>query len=350
MALGDGNMNFLRSVRISPFSLIRVERRLPFPGEVLVRPGESVEPQQTIAVAERRGWVCLEVAKELGVKEEELERFLKKKPGEKIEAGEELASRKGFLPFTYVSYASPVSGRVAAIGMGMVILETVSGNIELKAGLKGTVSEIIPYYGAIIESKGALVEGAWSNNKEKGGIVKVATDKDKALTPEALQTAVKGFVLICGTIQDEGTLSKAAALQIGGIVAGSLKATLRDQALSMPYPIILTEGFGETPMNSAAFELFRTAEGYEVTLLASPPSIVISVAEDLLAPGVTRRETSSKVKVSRGPYKGLLGEPLEKEQRELLLESGYITPAMLVRLENGVEVRVPIANLEAIES
>ena len=343
-------MNFMRSVRISPFSLIRVERRLPFPGEVLVQPGESVEPNQTIAVAEKRGWVCLEVAKELGVKAEELERFLKKKPGEKIEAGEELASRKGILPFTYVSYVSPVSGRVAAVGMGMVILETSSGNIELKAGLKGIVSEIIPYYGAIIESKGALVEGVWSNNKEKEGIVKVATDKDKALTPEALRTADRGFILICGTVQDESTLSKAADLQVSGIVAGSLKATLRDKALSMPYPIILTEGFGEAPMNSSAFELFRSGENYEVALLASPPSIVISVPEDLLAPGFIRKESGFKVKVGRGPYKGLLGEPLEREQRELLLESGYVAPAMLIRLEEGVEVKVPVANLEAIES
>ncbi len=343
-------MNFVRSVRISPFSLIRVERRLPFPGEVLVRPGESVEPNQTIAVAERQRWLCLEVAKELGVKEEELERFLKKKPGEKIENGEELASRKGILPFIQVSYASPASGRVAAVGMGMVILETVSGTIELKAGLKGTVSEIIPYYGAIIESKGALIEGVWSNKREKEGIVKVATDKDKALAPESLQTAAKGFILVCGTIQDESTLSKAASIQIGGIVAGSLKATLRDKALSMPYPIILTEGFGETPMNSLAFELFRSAEGYEVTLLASPPLIVISMAEDLLAPEVLRKEIGSKVKVTRGPYKGLIGEPLEKGQREFLLESGYIAPAMLIRLENGAEVRMPIANLEAIES
>ncbi len=344
-------MNFARSVRISPFSLIQVERRLPVPGDVLVRPGETVDPAQTIAKAEIRGWVCLDVAKELRVKEGELERFLRKKPGEKVEAGEELASRKGFLPFTFVSYASPVSGRVAAIGMGTVILETTSEVLELKAGLKGTVSQIIPYYGAILESRGALIEGVWCNGREKAGILKVVGDKNSPLSAESIQTSARGFIVAGGIIKDEAVLSRAAEVQVGGMIAGSLKASLRDKASAMPYPIILTEGFGEIPMSTPAFELLQTSEGYEVALIASPPSIIISIAEELLTPPRPgERKIGLKVKVVRGPHRGLFGEVLESTRREMVLESGHIVPSALVRLENGQEVELPIFNLEAIES
>ncbi len=344
-------MNFARFVRITPFLTVQVERRLPVPGEVLVRPGDTVEPSQIIATAELQKWVCLDVARELGVKESELDRFLKKRPGEKVEAGEEIASRKGFLPFTFVSYASPASGRVAAAGMGMVILETPSGKIELKAGLKGTVSQIIPYYGAIIEGKGAVIEGIWVNGKEKSGIIKVVEDRGSPLSPDSLQASAKGFIVVCGTIQDKEVLSRAASIQVGGIIAGSLKPSLRDEALNMPYPIILTEGFGQIPINSLAFELLCSSEGYEASILASPPFIIISVPEDILAPSPrVKTETGLKVKVSRGPHKGLFGEVLEVGRREMVLESGYIIPSALVRLENGAEVEIPVVNLEAIES
>ncbi|MCS7287116.1 MAG: hypothetical protein RMK30_08895 [Anaerolineae bacterium] len=343
-------MNSVRSIRITPFSSIEVERRLPIPGEVLVRPGESVEPSRTIAVAELHGWVCLDVARELGVKENELERFLKKRPGDRVEAGEEIASRKGLLPFTFVSYTSPVSGKVAATGMGVVILETTSGSIELKAGLKGLVSRIIPYYGAIIESRGALIEGIWSNGKERDGILKIVGSREKPLLPENLQASARGFIVVCGTIQDEETLSRAAALQVSGIVTGSLKASLIERALAMPYPVILTEGFGQIPMNLPAFELLHSSEGYEVSILATPPSIFISVPGEIIAPSFrARKEGSPKVKVSRGPYRGLFGEVLESGRREMVLESGYIVPSALVRLENGLEIEVPLVNLETIE-
>ncbi len=344
-------MNFVRSVRITPFSLIQVERRLPVPGDVLVRPGETVEPSQTIAVAEIRGWVCLDVARELGVREGELDRFLRKKPGEKVEAGEELASRKGILPFTFISYASPVSGRVAATGMGMVILETVSATLELKAGLKGVVSQIIPYYGAVVESRGTLIEGVWCNGKERAGILKILGDRGATFSPASVQASARGFILVCGTIQDGAALSRAAEVQVGGIIAGSMRATLRDRALAMPYPIIVTEGFGEIPMSTPAFELLHSSEGYEAALIASPPSIVISVPEEILAPSrrMGKEEAGLKVRVVRGPHRGLFGEVLEAGRREIALESGYIVPSALVRLENGVEVELPVVNLEAIE-
>lgn len=343
-------MNFVRSVRITPFSMVQVERRLPVPGEVLVRPGEHVEPSQTIATAELQSWVCLDVARELGVKEGELERFLKKRPGERVEAGEEIASRRGLLPFTFISFTSPVSGRVAAVGMGMVVLETVTGKIELKAGLRGTVSQIIPYHGAIIEGKGAVIEGIWSNGKEKGGIIRVTEDKGKPLSLDSLQASAKGFIIVCGTIQDEEVLSRAAEIQVGGIIAGSLKPSLRDTAIDMPYPIILTEGFGRFPLNSLAFELLHNSEAYEASILASPPCVIISVPEDILAPSLrVMAKTGLKVKVSRGPHKGLSGEVLELGRREMALESGYIIPSALVRLENGAEVEIPVVNLEAIE-
>ncbi|RLC80469.1 MAG: hypothetical protein DRI61_05720 [Chloroflexi bacterium] len=350
-------MAFPGVIRISPYTLLRKERRLPVMGDVLVQPGTSVEASQVIAKGFLSDWVCLDVIGELNVSEDQLELFLIKKPGEEIEKGEELAVKKGVLPFTSYSYISPVSGRIVATGMGQVIIETVSKEVELKAGLKGTVKEIIPYYGAVVEGKGAVVETVWANGREGQGILRILEEgKTSHLRADDLDPGNRGFILVCGGVEDEKALEKAADIRVAGIVVGSLKLGLRKKALSMPYPIQVTEGFGDIPMSSIAFELFRGYEGQEASLLlgdsiARRPCVFIPVAGEIItaeaSPGVLK--VGSKVRGSRDPYRGKCGVVQELPRYEVHLESGYTVSVARVRLEDGEEVEIPLSNLELID-
>ncbi|MDI6894386.1 MAG: hypothetical protein AB1503_07910 [Bacillota bacterium] len=78
---------------MSDQTVIRRERRLPFPGEVLVEVGQVVEPQTVVArttVMPGMPYV-VEVARELGVERGEVGRYLLKVPGERVATGEVLA-------------------------------------------------------------------------------------------------------------------------------------------------------------------------------------------------------------------------------------------------------------------
>lgn len=351
-------MALSKVIRISPYTLLRKERRLPLPGDVLVQPGAHVEATQVIAQATRFDWTCLDIARELGVKESDLELFLVRKPGDTVEVGEELAVKKGILPFTSYSYASPISGRVAATGMGQLIIETASQKIELTAGLRGTVKDLIPYYGAVLEGKGGLVEGLWSNGKEGTGILKILDeDRTKALLPEDLDEGSRGLILVCGHLGNPQALEKAAEMEVAGILAGSIHPDVRQQALSMPYPILMVEGFGELPLSSLIFELIRGYERQEASILQgdslSPrPCLFIPVPMELVStervsPGVLR--VGVKVRISRSPHRAKYGQIKDLPRYEVTLESGYTMPVARVQLEDGTEAEVPLANLELID-
>lgn len=78
---------------VNEVTLIRRERRLPFPGEVLVELGQVVEPHTVVARTNLTPGMpyVVEVARELGVEPREVTRYLLKGPGERVTTGEVIA-------------------------------------------------------------------------------------------------------------------------------------------------------------------------------------------------------------------------------------------------------------------
>src|SRR5512136_169034 len=86
--------------RISALTRIRVERRLPAPGQILVRVGEPVAALQPIARCAARGEIrVVNVAHILGLDDPDLARVMVKKQGALVQAGETIDARRGTLPF-----------------------------------------------------------------------------------------------------------------------------------------------------------------------------------------------------------------------------------------------------------
>ncbi len=352
-------METLRTIRISPYTLLRKERRLPLPGEIIVRPGTYVEASQTVAKAQVFDWICLNVAEELGIPEENLTQFLAHKVGEWVEEGQDIAVKKGVLPFTSISYASPVTGYIAAAEMGQVIIRATASELELKAGVRGSVVGLIPSFGVLIEGKGALAEAIWLNGREGTGVIQmIGTSGDYILERGDLEKAGhKGFVLVTGCVEDVSVLEKVRESEAAGLIVGGLNPGLYSVARDMPYPILVTDGFGErVPMSPLIFELLQSAEGQEVSILkpdalnarpcAFVPLPTETVSADrrpaVLAPG-------TRVRICRAPHRGRCGEIVSLPEYEITLESNYTVSLALVRLTTGEEVEVPLANLELID-
>lgn len=338
-------------------SIVR-ERVLPVPGNVLVRLDQKVSPNDVIAEASRgREHALLNVAQALGISPAAADRIIKVKAGDRIAAKTEIAVGSGL--FSH-SVTAPHDGRVLVVGDGQVLMTVGEAKLELRAGISGTVTQLIPNRGAVIQTSGALIQGVWGNGRiDSGMLVNLMEQPDGILTSGRLDVSMRGSIILGGIVKDAETLKAAADLPVRGLILSSLYPSLLPQAREMRYPIILTDGFGPMPMNSAAYKLLSTNAKREVTVNAEArdrysgacPEVIITLPVNADAPALREEETFApglQVRMRRPPALGMIGSITALKPGLTTLPSGLRAPAAEVKLENGETVIAPLINLEVV--
>jgi len=338
-------------------SIVR-ERLLPISGEVLARLNQKVSPIDVIAQTTwAREHVLIDVARNLKVTPAIADRLIKCKVGDKLAANTEVAAGKGLFPRTV---RTPRPGRVVAVGGGQVLMEAGEAKMELKAGIPGTVVEVVPNRGVVIQTAGSLIQGVWGNGRiESGSLVNLAEKPDGVLTSGRLDVSLRGSVILGCMIQDAETLITAAELPVRGLILSSIYPSLLQKAREMRYPIIVTEGFGSIPMNSAAYKLLSTNAKREVVVNAevydrysgTKPEVIIPlpIASDPPAPrDVETFAPGLQVRMRRSPAMGMIGTITAIKPGLTTLPSGLRAAAAEVKLENDQNVIVPLVNLEVV--
>lgn len=334
------------------------ERVLPLPGAVLARLNQKVTPSDVIAEANwAREHILLNIAQTLGVSPNTADRLIKCKANDNITANTEIAVGKGLFPRTVVA---PRDGRIVVVGGGQVLMEVGDVKMELRAGISGTVVEIIPERGVAIQTSGALIQGVWGNGRiDSGTLVNLADKPDDVLIAARLDVSMRGMVIMGGMLKDADTLKAAADLPIRGLILSSIYPSLIPQAREMRYPIVVTDGFGSLPMNSAAYKLLSTNIKREVTVNAETrdryrgafPEVIISLPVSTDPPLLREVETFAaglQVRMRRPPAMGMIGSIVAVKPGLTTLLSGLRAPAAEVRLENGETVIAPLINLEVV--
>ncbi len=344
---------------ILPLTLIRRTRLLPAPGRVLVNAGQKVNATDIIADARlSTQHLVLDVGRGLGMAAEQTDKFITRKVGEEINEGDVIAGPVGVFPRTV---RAPKSGRIVALGGGQVLLELAGAPYELIAGLSGTVTDLVPERGAVIETVGALVQGVWGNGKiDKGILTVVCHTPDEDLTTSQLDVGMRGVVALGGRVVSEEVLRVAAEIPLRGLIIPSLSANLAAVAAEISLPILVLEGFGNIPIDRIAYQVLTTNDKREVVVNAFPrdrragsrPEVIIPLPStgqiprpreaDIFAPGQT-------VRMLRTPYSATIGTLMAIRPGQNTFQSGIHAAAAVVRLENGDQVIVPLANLEVIE-
>ena len=343
---------------ILPLATIVRERRLPIKGNVLARMGQKVSPADVVAEATwAREHIFLDIARTLAVSPDAADRLIRCRAGDKVAAGSVIAKGRGLLPKTI---KAPKDARVVAAGAGQVLLEAGESHKELRAGIPGYVTQIIADRGVEIQTAGALIQGTWGNGRIDAGVmINLAEKPDTVLTASRLDVSMRGSILMAGTLKEEEALRAAADLPVRGLILGSLSPALIPAAREMRYPIVLTEGFGTLPMNSAAYRLITTNAKREATLNAenldrysgARPEIIIPLPAsnpppmphdvEAFAPGQT-------VRLRRQPAAGQIGSIVELRDGLTAFPSGLRAAAASVRLENGEQLLIPLVNLEVV--
>jgi hypothetical protein len=232
---------------------------------------------------------------------------------------------------------------------------------ELRAGIPGTVTALLDERGVVIETTGALIQGVWGNGRVDYGLMNVLIQApDDTLTADRLDVSMRGSVVLGGYCDDVEVLRAAAGLPVRGLILASMDAVLLPFALRARYPIILLEGFGKIPMNTAAYKLLITNERRDVALNADAwdryrgvrPEVIIP----LPAPGELpvpqdggTFEAGQQVRVVRAPYHAMTGSIVSLISGLTPLPNGAKALCAEIQIETGDKVVIPLTNLEVIK-
>jgi hypothetical protein len=343
---------------ILPVATIRRERLLPSPGRLVVRKGQKVTATDVIAEAMLSPeHMLLDVARSLGLPPKEADAQIQCQAGDQIAQGDVLAGPVGF---TKRVVRAPQDGKVIVAGDGQILLELQSQPYEMRAGLPGTVAELVGERGAIVETTGSLIQGVWGNGRIDFGLMYVlARNQDDELTPDRLDVSLRGSVVLGGYCGNPQVIKIGAELPLRGLILGSMDASLIPIANKARYPVIIVDGMGRRPMNSAAYKLLSTNERREVALNAENwdrfagkrPEVIIPLpaAGNVALP----RETveflpGQTVLITRAPYQGMIGALQTIRPGMTVFPNGVKAQAGDIQLENGDNVVVPLENLEVL--
>ncbi|MCI0520378.1 MAG: hypothetical protein L0Z70_09005 [Chloroflexi bacterium] len=344
---------------ILPLTIIRRERLLPVAGKVSVRRGQKVNAMDTIAEARLAPeHLALNIARGLGLPEEEADRKLQVKAGQQVAQGDLLAGPVGVMKRVV---RAPRNGRVVLAGGGQILMEVESAPYELKAGIPGMVVGLVDERGVVIECSGALIQGVWGNGGMDYGLMHVLLrSADDELTNDRLDVSMRGSIVLGGYCGDPEVIKTAASLPVRGMILASIEAEAIPVAVKARFPIMVVEGFGRLAMNSAAYNLLTTNERREVALNAQAwdqfngnrPEAVIQLpaSGDLnLAADTAVFAVGKKVHALCNPQRGKIGSVTALLPGVTRFPSGLAAPAAEVQLEDGEKVILPLASLEILE-
>ena len=349
----------------------RCRRLLPLSGDVLVQVGDRVGAQEVVARTFLPGdAVPVNLAKRLGISASDLSRSMLRKIGETVRAGDSLARTKGFFGYFQTEFPSPSAGTIEAISRitGQVILRGLPNAVQVVAYLSGTIVEVIPNEGVVVEADVALIQGIFGIGGEAfGRICLVAESPDEDLTENVITSEHRGMIVVSGRRITGNAVRKAIQVGVSAIIAGGIDDHDLGVAVTgtekLGTTIIVTEGFGDIAMARRTFDLLASHSGREASVNGATqiragvmrPEVVIPLAAPL---SDESRDTGrvagaldlgSSVRVIREPYFGALGRVTGLPHEQVVLESESLARVVNVTLADGSLVTVARANVELIE-
>jgi hypothetical protein len=352
-------MELPRQTHVSLLVVIRRVRALPGRGTISVRVNQKVSPADVIGrTTLAPAHYLFDIAHGLGLPPAKADRFLRRELDERVSGGDILAGPVGWMRRVV---RAPEEGRVVLQGDGRLLYEGLGESFELRAGLPGTVVGMEPDLSVTIETVGALVEGIWGNGRQEYGVLRMATPGSAdVLSVEDLNMDLRGAIAVVGRLEDPNIFRSMTALPVRGVICGSMPAALIPAALSCAMPVILTEGFGRIPMNSAIFELFSTNVGREGSLNAQQtdpwkgqrPEVIIplpAVGSADVPSEAVQLVVGRRVRILRAPYAGREGSVVSLPEGLVPIANGLRVQCADVELGETGLVRVPAANLDILE-
>jgi hypothetical protein len=225
----------------------------------------------------------------------------------------------------------------------------------------------------VVETKGAFIQGIFGVGGESHGtLCVVASSPDAPLSAEDIGDELSGKILVGGSIVTSSALRRAAEVGVKGVITGGI--TDRDLVEfvgreigvaitgheDLPFPLMITEGFGRMRMAERTFSLLKSLDGMEASMNGATqiragvirPEVIVpmeGIEEDLVEMEPAEEgelSIGTMVRIIREPYFGKTGTVVGLPPENRRIETGAMVRVAEVVLEDGTRVVVPRANLE----
>ncbi len=367
-------------LRVTHQATVRKHRQLPLVGEVLVAQGDGVRHDQVVARADLPGDVTsLNLVNRLGVTPDELPAYMLKGEGDPVEAGEPIAETRPFIKWFKTIVESPVTGTVESISpvTGQVMLREPPRPVDVQAYIDGTVAEVTPGQGVVIETEAAFMQGIFGVGGERWGTLHpLAEAPEQVLVEKDIGSACEGKILVGGGVIDLEVILRAKKAGAVGLIGGGIRDGDLRQLLGydlgvaitgteeIGLTVIVTEGFGEIAMAPKTFGLLRGNGGKEASISGATQIRAGVVRPEIIIPTSREREAGANangsgagsglaldatVRAVRAPYFGRIGRVVGLPTELQTVESGTRVRVLEVAFEDGSRAVIPRANVELIE-
>ena len=358
---------------------VEKNRRLPIKGEITKQVGDLLKPEDVVAKTDLPGNVqMLKVANVLNIGPTDVPDVMLVGEGDRVNKGQMIAETEGLFGFFKSNVKSPIDGTVESISdvTGQIVMREAPIPVEVDAYMSGTVKEIIPDEGVIVEAEAAFIQGIFGIGGESRGTMEILVDnREQELTMDLLNESHKGKIVVGGSFVNLETYKKALSLQIAGIVVGGFNYYDLEEILGytlgvaitgsedLVTSLIVTEGFGNIRMGSRTFDLLNKENGKFVSINGATqiragvirPEIVIPLQKsDIPETSVYQSDDrgigeGSLVRIIRAPYFGKMGEVVSLPPELQQMESETMVRVAEVKIDSGV-LNIPRANLEMVET
>ncbi len=367
-------------LKVTDKILLTKNRILPLKGEVVVKKGDPVHPDDIVARTDLPGTVePINVANILGLPPEDIGDAMLKKQGDGVEQGDTIALSKSFFGLFKSECKAKIKGTIESISQvtGQVLLRGEPIPVTVKAYLEGEVVDVFEKEGVAVACWGSFIQGIFGIGGETHGEIKVVVpDNTTILTDKEINNDCKGKVIIGGSMVTAQAIKKAASVNAAGIVVGGFDD--KDLREFLGYDIgvaitgsedigitlIITEGFGQINIAQKTFDLLKSKEGKLACINGATqiragvirPEVIIPFSADVHeeSKAADYREQGlnigTPVRVIRHPYFGYLGTVTALPPELMQLESGSKARILEVEFSDGKKVIVPRANVEMLES
>ena len=373
--------SYTPGLKVTAFTVVRRERKLPLAGTVMVKVGDEVKAETIVARTELPGNVqSVNAANLLGILPEDVAECQTVPVGGAVTKGQPFAESKSFFGLFRSRALAPVTGTLESVSAvtGQALLREPPIPVEVDGYVDGTIVEVHPNQGVTVETRGTFIQGIFGIGGESCGELRVAVDAPDATLTEAMITKEdRGRIVVGGAHVTTKTLHHAIAMGVHAVVVGGFDDhDLREflgydlgvaitGSEEMGITLVVTEGFGEIPMAGRTFELLRSCAGRKVSVSGATqiragvlrPEIICPRLESSIESEKGAGDSSeegltigSQIRIIRQPYFGKLGVVTALPPEPTALESEAKVRVLEVDFGGGDRALLPRANVERIET
>lgn len=343
-----------------------------FNGRSKVSVGQRVLPHEIVGINCRRlGFRIFHLDQILSLPPGKAGAFLLKPVGSNICKNEILAQRSLFLGLKKIVFRSPIDGVIKIMNEenGELVMEYPQQLVRVPSGVEGTVLEILPSRGIMIESSALIVKAHLGLGLRREGILKVMQNREIPLIAQEINEDFAGKIVLAASSVGREALYKLITVKAKGLITGGIEwkvfneiKSARGGAEDVGLTVLVLGGFGNLPIPKEHFSFLQKFDGRLVIVSGIWRKLILPNPQNLEPSNLIGRKLLESASFPViGPLKGFgvrllsygrfgtYGTIAESLGKVKVLESQIESLTIPVKLENREMLDVPFENLEVLE-